>query len=185
MGLEDVVMTMFILWIITAVLAAIGWVMLTLLGLLTPGFTFLKARLKKKPILRALNPDRKEELIIGEYDEGLAVTSDKKKGFFVDKDAVVTDRKSGVTMLPCNSEIGLTLSQKILEIMAGLKSMGCENIVEAMQYDEIYGRCDACGYEGFMNVEPELNDKGEAIGIKRLKCPYEGDEHATVQEKGE
>lgn len=168
---------MWMLWgmfIGAAVLAAMFGIMLFILSYWTPAWSFFKSKLKGQPLLAARRRDRKIDYHRAEnYIEGLAVSEKYNSGYIIDPESVYTEKKSGVAVLPVNSEIGITLSPRVLRIIDGLKRMGFHNIEEATAYNMQWGQCD-CGYEGMMDFKKD--DKGKPIileGQLTLICPME------------
>jgi hypothetical protein len=160
----------FYMFLGAAVVATFSTILLVMLVAWTPGVTFLKAKLKKRPLLAARRRDRKIDFrAVDQYIQGL-VTSKEYGGFIIDPDSVFNDRKSGVSVLPVNAETGITLSQKTLGIIDGLKRMGIDNIEEAEAIQHRWGRCE-CEYEGVMDIEEIKNDDKEVVGYE-LVCPY-------------
>lgn len=182
---DSVMWTLFIGFIVAGVLAAIMTVLVILAFLLTPVRVWLKAKIRGKSIVEARRRDRKVDLAIGEtYIQGL-VSTKEYGSFIVDPDSVYTAKKGGISMLPVNAEVGITLSPKVLQIIDGLKRMGFNNIEDAMAYNVLWGRCD-CGYEGIMDFEKDKDSNPILInGNPKLICPMlEKEEETNVQETG-
>lgn len=180
---------MFIMFIVSLVFAAVFMIGFMLLALLTPATTYLKARMKHMPLLAVRRRDRKIHMIRADtYIEGLA-TNKTYGGYIIDPDSVYSEKKSGVPILPVNAEVGITLSDKVLGMVDGLKQMGYTNIEEAISANALYGQC-SCGYLGFMNYKKDKDGKavdraGKVTGNPEelvLACPHEEVEDVRKQE---
>lgn len=170
---DSVLLFMFIMTIAPMIIAALLGIMFILYSLFTPARTFLKAKTKHLPVIAARTRDRKIDYHIADsYSQGI-VTSKKYGCFIVDEDSVYSSKKGGASILPVNAEIGITLSPRILSMIEGLKRSGFSNIVEAEQYNLLWGICE-CGYEGVMDFDKDTDGKAILVdGQLILKCIHE------------
>lgn len=165
----------FIAWMVTTIAAMPFVILFVLYRTMTPANLFLKARFGKRPLLQLHRRDRKIDFQPADsYIEGLAVCKKYNAGYIIDRDAADVEKKSGVTILPCNAEIGIVMSDKVLSIISGLKQAGYNSIEEAFSWNARYGTC-TCGYEGFMNVII-TKDKESGDESYTLICPHENKE---------
>lgn len=161
---ESFLWFMYLMFLVPATLAAIFGILLAILFIFTPARTWLKSKTKNLPIIAARRRDRKVHHVLAtKYDQGL-VTTKEYGSFIVDPDSVYVSKKGGVPILPVNAEIGITLNQRVLAMIDGLKRMGIDNIEDAEALNSIWGVC-TCGFEGPM--EPEIVNKNVV-----LVCPY-------------
>jgi len=160
---------MFFMFLGSAMAAAISIILNVVAFVFSPARTWIRAKIKNKPIIAARRRDRKvHHILADDYTQGL-VTSKEYGSFIVDPDSVYMSKKGGVPILPVNSEVGLTLRPDVLRMIDGLKRMGIDNIEEAQALEDVWGKCD-CGYEGPMKPVNIGDDKKPEIV---LACPYE------------
>ena len=179
---ESFLWFLYIMFLVPSVLAAIFGILCTIFLIFTPARTWLRAKFKNLPIIAARRRDRKVHFVLADkYSQGL-VTSEEYGSFIVDPDSVYMSKKGGVSMLPVNAEIGLTLKPDVLRMIDGLKRMGIDNIEEAESLNSIWGQC-SCGYEG--PLEPKNIGTDDEPNIV-LICPNKEEEHEKpVEEKKE
>lgn len=165
-------MFVFSMFIGALIYAVFTTVIMILMMMFSPGWQFVRSRLKKQPLIAAFRRDRKIDFHrCDKYIEGLATSKKYKSAYIIDPNSVYVDQKSGVSVLPVNLEFGITLSPDILQAFEGLKSMGFDNIEEAEAYNALYGAC-SCGYNGLMIPVWKTGPDGAMIEeIDRLKCP--------------
>ncbi len=162
---EGVYWMLFYMFIGSTGMAAMFGILLALFLLTTPCRTFLRAKLKHRPIIASRRRDKKIDFHMADkYVEGLAVSKKYKSAYIIDPESVFTDSKSGAAILPVNSEIGITLTDDILANMTALKDAGIQNINDAEMRSRLWGIC-TCGFKGLMSP---IVDKGVLMG---LVCP--------------
>lgn len=170
----------FALFIGSVAMNAVLAVLLVIVSLFTPGWSYFKAKIRHQPLLDCRRRDKKIDLHRADaYIEGLAISKKYNAAFIIDPESVYQEKKSGVSVLPVNAEIGITLSDRIMRCIDGLKRMGFSNIEDAETANMLYGKC-SCGYEGFMSPVfiKEKNDAGEVINevFSGLRCPKESED---------
>ena len=186
--MADLVFTalvLFWMFIGAVIVGGFSTIMLVMIVAWTPALAILKAKLGRMPLLAARRRDRKIHFVkADQYVQGLA-TSKEYGGFLIDSDSVFTEKKSGVAILPVNAEIGITLSEKVLTMIDGLKRAGIHNIEEAELLAGLYGKCE-CDYIGPGTPIEIKNAAGEAIGYD-AECPIklkgEEDDKAKEEER--
>ena len=143
---------LFWMFIGTLAVGGFSFIMLMVLALFTPAMAFLKAKIRKVPILAARRTDRKIDYTPAtKFIQPLAIHKEYG-GFIVDPESVYSSLKGGVSILPVNSEIGITLRPQVLEIIDALKSNKIDNIEEAEWLSDHWGECE-CGYKGVMEIK--------------------------------
>jgi len=165
---DEIVWQMFFLFLGSAALAAVMTVIVILFVMFTPARTWLGAKIHNKPIIAAMRRDRKIDYHTAkEYAQGLVLSEDYG-AFIVDDDSVYLSKKGGVPVLSVNSEVGITLSPKVLRMIDGLKRSGIDNIEEAEELADVWGECD-CAYEG--PLIPINMGEREGKMVVKLVCP--------------
>ena len=179
--LADMVFTAVMLfWMFIGTLAVGGFsfIMLMVLALFTPAMPFLKAKIRKVPILAARRTDRKIDYTPAtKFIQPLAMHKEYG-GFIVDPESVYSSLKGGVSILPVNSEIGITLRPQVLEIIDALKNNKIDNIDEAEWLSDHWGQCE-CGYKGIMGLKDGILicPIGKEVNHEVKKEEAEGREH--------
>ena len=170
-------MIIFYMFLGMATVGGFGLIMMFILALFTPAMPFLKAKMKKMPMLEVHRPDKKIDYTpASKFYPPLAIHKDYG-GFIVDPNSVNSAMKGGVSVLPVNSEIGITLDPKILGIIDSLKQNGIQNIEEAEFLANIWIECD-CGYSGPQKFEIK-DDKVLVYGCPNFKGEVKHEESAS------
>ena len=144
--------TLFWMFIGAVAVGGFSFIFLMILALFTPAMAFLRAKIRKVPLLAARRTDRKIDYTPAtKFIQPLAVHKDYG-GFIVDPESVYSSLKGGVSILPVNSEIGITLRPQVLDIIDALKQNKIENIDEAEWLSDHWGECE-CGYKGIMGLK--------------------------------
>ena len=138
MAVDALVFNLWLMWIITAVVAMIFIVMTIVLFLFTPARTFLRAKMRHIPIIAAFRRDGKVDLTLAkEYVQGLVRT--KKYGsFIVDEDGAYSEQKSGAVMLLACAEHGITKKPEWLDLIAAMKFSDYDCITDAKAANTSY-----------------------------------------------
>ena len=164
---------LFWMFIGTLAVGGFSFIMLMILALFTPAMAFLKAKIKKKPLLAVHRPDKKIDYTPATVFYPPLAIHKEYGGFITDPNSVNSAMKGGVSVLPVNSEIGITLDPKILSIIDSLKQNNIQNIEEAEFLANIWIECE-CGYVGPQKYEIKdiQNEDGNVERkIQLFGCP--------------
>ena len=170
----EVEFILFLMFITTLGVAGVFGVFLLLLSVMTPAWSFFKARMKHRPLVLTFRRDGKAELCTTtEYSPGLVET--KHGAYLIDEDSPYAEKKSNVTLLLANAEHGVTKSPAWLQLKEAMKQTGFDSIQQAYAAHAAYHICEDCGFKGVMALE-EDND-----GNRYFVCPNE----IKVKKEGE
>lgn len=184
---ESAFFLMFIMFLGSAGAALVFGVLMALFWLMTPARTFLKARLRHKPIVAAFRRDGKIDFALStEYIQGLVRTKDYGS-FIIDEDGAYSEKKSGVVLLLACAEHGITKSPGWLELIGAMKFGKFDCVTDAKAADALYHKCEDCGYTGYMSMVlddddvPVMDDNGNV----KYECPNLLDKEAEDVRKEE
>lgn len=156
---------------------AILGVLLVIIAVKTPAITFLKGFFTGKPIAAIRRKDGKYDFNIGKYSEGIIW---HKYGFHqIDPEAITRERKSGCDFHLGLDSIGITLSDKMMQILRVFRDKyKFKNIDEIKAGLEAWRKCnkEECGFEGIPEVrvteETSTGKKGPLVKkTYEYKCP--------------
>ena len=146
----------------------IAWILLLVLILRTPAWTFLRNR----TVQEVKRKDGSIHFVGSKYDSGMSTS--KYGTYIVDPDGVATERKSGSRILHCEDTIGTNMPIELIKFAKILKDkFGFTNFREAKQAFDLWHRCERCNIEAIAILKEKISEDSDGNEIKTIEfiCP--------------